>query len=133
MDQLIARQLINSGWLVANLCLVVTLLYYLHAEVRIDGWYAYARNKAAIALLILFSGETIVRAWSFFLLRFYAKGVDAWPIEQRYPVALTGAVIALAGTACAVRVFSPKEWGHWGWIVSMALAAAFMLFTYVWR
>lgn len=134
MDQLTARELINNGWFVISLCLVVVFGSFLIKEMRADGWYPKIRNQAAISLLIYFIGETLARGWTVLLLYKMSSGEDmivAYAVEQRYPLALVGAGISFVGAVCCVRVFSPEAWGHKAWLVVVAIAAAFMTTTYV--
>lgn len=132
MDQLTARELINNGWFILSLCLVVIFAGFLWKEMQEDGWYPRVRNRAALALLAYFTGETIARAWTVLLLSDYVRthGQGYWAIEQRYPIALVGAGISFVGAICCVRVFSPASWGHKAWLVVVAIAAIFMAMTY---
>lgn len=133
MDQLNARELINNGWFVISLSLVFMFAVFLVKEMKEDGWYSRVRNQAALSLLVYFVGETIARGWASLLLYKLQNGRDlvaTFAVEEQYPVALIGAAIAFIGAICCIRVFSPPRWGR-AWLLVVAVAGAFMIFTYV--
>lgn len=133
MDQLAARELINNGWFVISLCLVFVFGGFLWKEMRSDGWYVKLRNQAAISLLVYFLGETLARGWGALLLYKMTTGqqmIDAFAVEERYPIAMAGAAISFVGAICCVRVFSPPHWGHKAWLAVVAVAGIFMGITY---
>jgi hypothetical protein len=133
MDQLVARQLINNGWFITSLCLVVIFIAFLAKEMREDGWYGKLRNQAALALIVYFTGETVARLWGMLLLRQMAGGLpisDAFAIEEKYPIAMGAACLSFIGAICCVRIFSPPSWGHRGWLSVLGIAAVFLALTY---
>lgn len=136
MNQLAARELINNGWFIVSLCLVGIFVFFLITEMREDGWYAKLRNQAALALIVYFIGETLARGWAALLIAQYSGGAtfiqDVWDIEERYPIAMLGAAISFIGAICCVRIFSPPNWGHSGWLAVLAIASVFMLVTWWW-
>lgn len=130
MTALVIRQIINNALFVLDIALVAFIVRHLICEVRTGGLqYAYGRlgNQAALAILVHIVGLTMIRGWSALLLYYQGQGVDAWQIEQLYPIGIVGASIALIGMGCCIRIFSRQEWGNWGWIVSVAAAASFVI------
>lgn len=134
MNQLAARELINTGWLTTCACLVVIFIAFLVKEMQYDGWYPKIRNQAAIALLIYFCGETLARAWGALLLyKMTHAGQDLvtiFAVEERFPIAMIGAGISFFGALCCVRVFSPASWGHKAWLGVAIIAGLLMWATY---
>lgn len=126
---LAVRELVNAVLLVVDLSLVFVFVTFLRAEVKSQGWETL-RAKAAFALIIYFIGMTVVRAWGFTLL-WYEDINKAISLELGLPLTLVGTIIAMIGAILCVRVFSPKWWGPWGWLVTLALAAALGVFVYI--
>lgn len=130
MTALIIRQIVNNALLVLDLALIGFIVRHLISEVHTTGLkrtYARLGNQAALAILIHIVGLTMIRAWSALLLYYQGQGVDAWKIEQLYPIGIVGASIALIGMGCCIRIFSREEWGNWGWIGSVGAAAVFVI------
>lgn len=125
MTQMMARSMINDGWLIMSLTLTFIFGHYLSKKMRHDGWYASLDNQAAVSLFVYFAGESIARGWSVMLLWTYAHGGDAAAVESKYLVGLVGASVALVGAVCCVRIFAPDKWGFVGWITGPILAVAF--------
>lgn len=104
-------------------CLAVTIVVgaYLVREARVNPtWYLNWGNKGAVAIFIFMLGETVARGWGAALIIAYRQGFDLAALENQYPLAFVGAVIAYIGAVCKLRIFSPG-WADWIW-VSMALA-----------
>lgn len=129
MNQLLARSMINNGWVVVSICLLGIFAIYLVKEMLQDGWYSYVRNKAAIALLIYFTGEAGARLWTVVLLSKYIDKENAQSVERWYPLALGFACLSLVGAICCVRTFAPPSWGHRGWLFVVAAVGVTMLVT----
>lgn len=128
MTALTIRQVINNSLLVLDLALLIFIARHLYRETRLTGLQAaYNRlgNQAALSIFIHVIGLTMIRGWSALLLYYQGQGVDAWQIEQLYPVGVIGLFIALVGMGCCIRIFSRAEWGHWGWVLSSAAAMMF--------
>jgi hypothetical protein len=83
-------------------------------------WQGYcAENQAAIAILIVFAGESIIRGWVWFWRhQINAGNPTEW--MQNYPVLVIGVAMAIVGSLCVARNFSPPS-GH-GWIVAGVVA-----------
>lgn len=129
MNQLVARSMINNGWVVVSLCLVCIFAAYLVREMRTNGWYSYVRNRAAIALLVYFTGEAGARLWTVVLLSRYLDKTNAASVERWYPAALGFACLSLVGAVCCIRTFAPPWWGHSGWLGVVAVVGVTMLVT----
>lgn len=112
------RTIVAIAWAVLSLFLWIVLSVYLVGEVRNEGRYWYDRlgNKAAVAIWVYMLGETISRMWGAVLTAAVLSGADSGEIENRYPIALVGACVALVGILCKVRIFTPKGWGEWLWL-----------------
>lgn len=129
MNQLLARSMINNGWVIVSLCLVFIFATFLFKEMHENGWYAKIRNQAAISLLVYFVGESGARLWTVVLLSKYIDKTNALSVEKYYPLALCFAAVSLIGAICCIRTFSPPSWGHRGWLFVAAAVAVTMVLT----
>lgn len=130
MSYMLARQIINNGLFVLDIVLMAVIVHHLVREYCALGLRrAYNRlgNQAAFAVLVLMVGHIVIRGWAAALLWHYDRGVNPLEIEERYPVGLAGAALALVGMVCCVRIFSPYRWRNVIWPGSILLAAAFIV------
>lgn len=123
------REFVNAVLLVADLALIFVFAAFLWGEVSQRGWHTL-RSQAAKALLVYFTGMTVVRAWGFTLL-WYEDINQAVNRELALPISLMGTALAMVGALMCVRVFSPGWWGPWGWIVTAVLAIGLGTFVYI--
>jgi hypothetical protein len=124
-----AREVIAESLFVFDVGLLVFIAAHLRREFCLRGFRAArARlgNQAALAVGVHTVGLMIIRGWT--TLQFYLKGIGYNPVsvEEAYPVALTGLVIAVLGMACCIRIFSPRRWGNFGWILVFSAAIGFV-------
>lgn len=134
MNQLAARELVNNGWLVVCISLVIIFVAFLAKEMQENGWYGKLRNQAAIALTIYFMGEALARGWGAALLYQMSHGSsigDIFAVEEHYPVAMVGAIFSFFGALCCVRAFSPGSWGNKAWLGVALGSGLVMLATYM--
>lgn len=130
LSHILARQVINNTLFILDVVLAVFLVLYIIKEGRKRGWAeAYERLgvQAAMAVLVLQIGHIVLRGWSAVLLWYYANGRDALQIENKYPVALVGAILCVIGMLCCIRIFSRERWGHWGWVFAIVFGILFVI------
>lgn len=82
---------------------------------------SYYRRRAAIAMLLLIAGDTIIRgnvwAWRHFDLS------DKNPIISNGVT--VGVVLCIIGGTCALRHFSPESWGRAPWVLIPLISMVF--------
>lgn len=80
-----------------------------------------SKTKAAFGLLIVFSGEAIIRGWVWWWRHLLNEGEDVgW--MTGYPVLLIGAAVSATGILCVIRHFSPEAWQNKAWAFTLGLA-----------
>lgn len=128
---LTARELINTGLLIGDLCVVFVLLRMLSQEWKTAGWFRHAYNQAALALLIHFGGMSLTRAWAAMLLWQVERGGDIIAIENTYPISMFGAGLSFIGVLMVVKVFSPANWRSGrAWMIVLVLTGILTALTY---
>lgn len=78
-------------------------------------------TQGAIALSIMNGGDAIYRIWVWLLLRVYNDGSPSHWVREQWPLAMLASIMIVLGALCAIRVFSPRSWGHCGWLSCLAL------------
>lgn len=121
VENLSLRIALNASWTVVSACIAITVLYYLVPRLWEPGWYMTRANKAAIGLVFYYSGSAVARSWSIAFLMY--------PELARFtPWGIGGSLMALVGGLCILRIFSPANWGNWGWFITFILAGAAFIF-----
>ena len=126
------REAITQTLFVFDTVLCIILAHYIYRGRRIySNWWKQPQLHGAAALFVLIFGHLLVRGWGMALIIYYRRGGGIFDLENSYPVALIGTVIAVIGVCWFVRVISPPEWGERGWIgaslVSIALIGALQM------
>lgn len=121
MDQLLAREIINIGWSILNVALVVFFSFRVSEIIMERGFYNNPSNRVTIAFWVYFIGEAGYRIWIGGLL--LGIGADAGTIAGWWPWAFMMALISLAGGLCAIRVLTSSNL-TWFLIFLMVIAGA---------
>lgn len=117
------REVANGIWLWLNVAMSIVLWRHVFFKVRTEpSWYHSQGTQAAIALAFYFTGSTIMRSWVWILLLLERRGDDQAFIGDHVEVPLVAAALAITGSLCCVRVFSPGPWGRWFWIATGVLS-----------
>src|SRR4051812_15320232 len=72
-------------------------------------------TQGAIALAIMNGGDAAYRVWVWLVIRIYNDGNSNVWVRDQWPFAMIASVLIVLGGLCAIRVFSPRSWGHRGW------------------
>lgn len=128
MDQwtLLMREFVSSLWLAATLYFVFLFGRYWVVNRRLGDLYTV---RASLAFVIYFSGSLIARAWGWLNLRFLIDGPYPEVLNDSYPFVALCSIASLIGALWLTSIFSPKAWGHWGWIGAVLTAVAFLIVT----
>ncbi len=111
-------------------CMVLIFSRYFLAEIVSHG-FRRARLRAGIGLFVTMAGDLLTRGWAAAGRHFQNNDIHAaWMGQMPWALApLIGAIICAIGLLCLIRVFSPDEWGSWGWIVCAVVAIAATVFS----
>ena len=129
LQNLAIREQLNGGLLPLNLCLVGVIGMFLWHTWRRFGhdWTRIPGVRTACALFWIFAADAARAGFVWLILRMQNRGGTS---ELILHVANFGFVIAaFAGLIAILRcvyLFTPKAWGHWGWIGSAGVTAAFL-------
>lgn len=120
---LIWRENIALANVVLQACLTFVFVRYVWGEMQDGGWrWAVLRKdmviQAAIALAVLNAGDCLYRVWVWLLIRVYNDGQSNVWVKTQWPWAVLASMMIFVGALCAIRVFSPAKWRHWGWIAA---------------
>jgi hypothetical protein len=122
------RELIAQFLFIFDLALGAMLLHYLAEQARtFERWWRRPAAQAAMAILTLVLGQTMVRLWSIVIFAEYRHGVGIFDLENRYPMALLGTAIAVIGLCWCIRIFSPDKWREKGWIAACVVGLLFVI------
>lgn len=126
-------QAINGFWAVMATAIVLLFLAYLYREWR-EGrlefgwkvwWDAPIHIQLAFAIIVTHFGNAILRAVLWFWRYEYGHYTMNIPDGWLFAGVMTGAVIAVIGEVCIMRVVSRTWLGGWPWISAILAAAAF--------
>jgi hypothetical protein len=126
---LIIREWFNGGLVPLNLCLVVVTTMFLWDTLQAHGrgWTRQPGVSSACALWWIFAADAIRAVFVWVILRQQNRGL---PIVDFAELANFGfmiaALISLAATLRCIFLFTPKAWGHWGWVGSALITCAFL-------
>lgn len=82
------------------------------------------RTQAAISILVLITGETVLRGWFWLWQRQLNDGLSIeW--MSAWPVVPIGLAIEMVGVLCLIRVFQPDHWHRFTWL-GVGLSAAML-------
>lgn len=126
---LILREWANAAFFILCVCFAVTLARFLWWEIKINGWKNRLRIDAAIALLILSTGEGLTRAVVWLVLKIRNTGGSTAFAEETSMLFFIAASIGAVGMVRCIAVFSPNHCGQLTWIVSSLLAIGFVLMS----
>lgn len=120
---LTVREMIAETLFALDLVFGIILLHYVWTRSRdYTRWWKYRHIQGAVAILVLISGHLIIRFWSIAIFVDVRRGGNVFDLENRYPVALIGTIIAVIGLCWAIRIFSPDSWGEKSWMAALAFA-----------
>lgn len=128
-DTALAREVVAETLFIFDLALASFIAIHLFREIRKRGIrLAWTRlgNRAALAVGVHMTGLAVIRGWStaMYWMRFH--GIDPAPIDNAFQIPLFGLSLAAVGMAGCIRIFSPAEWGEWGWVVTFMVVALFI-------
>lgn len=104
-----AREAVNIGLFLSNICILFILSGVLLGEMRKAGWLNYPYNQAALVVAIYFIGMSLARLWGIVLLHTMRTGQDLVSLENTYPINFGGSIIAWVGTIAMIYVFAPEK------------------------
>ena len=116
--------LVNGVWFSLSVCLLFVFARY----VWINRSRGYSELQAAISISIYFTGVSLSHGWVWWWRHHNNAGISAEWMND-WPVLPLGVLLAAFGLLCMIRVFTPLEWGNWGWIGS-ALATGLLLILF---
>lgn len=126
---LVLREWTNAAFFILCACFAVTLIRFLWWEIKYNGWRNRLRIDAAIALLILSTGEGLTRAVVWLVLKIRNIGGGTAFAEETSMLFFVAAIIGAIGMVRCIAVFSPAHCGQWPWITSSLLAVGFILLS----
>lgn len=128
--------MLNGFWAVLALSVTVLFVAYLWREARTSGFKFRAwwhgdmpiNMQLAVAIVVVHAGNFGVRGILWFWR--YVEGTGGMYAPTALIALLAAAsVVAIIGELCIMRVVSRAWLGSWPWLVSVLLAAAFVLAT----
>lgn len=127
-------EVINGVLSALSLGVLVIFARYFLIEMKVHG-FKRTRMGAGIAVTVMSFGEFSTRSWTW-AIRYLQNthGSSEWLSSLPWSlIPIAGALIEAVGLLCMIRVFSPDEWGHSGWEVVAAIAAAAVLASWILR
>lgn len=127
MTDLFWRENVSLANAVLQLCLAVVFLRLIWVQWKVCGWRSLWQDQVsqgAIALAVMNIGSSVYRIWIWLILRVFNDGNSPIWFKAQWPLVLVASVMVVAGSLCAIRVFSPDRWRHWGWIGAALLTGA---------
>lgn len=115
MTYLMALQILNGFLATTAICGAFVFLRYLwiaHNE-------SYNELRPVIALLCVWIGVTVLRSPTFIQLTMANANL---PTNEYISIVFIGGIIEEVAFLCCIRVFAPREWGHWSWIATLTIA-----------
>jgi len=113
--------------LLSSLCLCIVVIFsrYIATEIYLRG-RGRMRLRAAIGIAVMAGGFAVMLGAAAFGRHHEEAGESVrWMMQPPWVVIPgTGAFVAAIGLLCLIRVFSPDEWGRWGWVVCAGIALA---------
>lgn len=108
-------------------CVVIIFGRYIIFEVFNNG-IRRVRLRAAIGISVASFGEVVTRGSAGIGRHLENIGSSMrWMLDPPWGfIPLVGATITAIGLLCLIRVFSPDEWGKWGWIACAIIALSVM-------
>lgn len=113
---------LNGGFFVLSLCAFLIFGHYIWTHRR----FGYRVLQPALALSCIFAGETFLRAYLWYIRDHINSGIN---LNADPMLVASSSGLAAIGVLCAIRVFSPEEWGNKAWVTSSVLAGLFMIIT----
>ncbi len=99
---------------------------YIVKEVAANG-YNRTRLQAAIAIIVTFFGDAVIRGWVWHWRRLESAGrPNEW--MEHHPMLVVGLGVEILGIICVIRVFAPDHWGRNIWLVSTLIAVGVTTF-----
>jgi hypothetical protein len=124
MTHWVIREWMNAVALALSLCMVWRFFW-----VIVDTPIGRPRRDAAIALFVVFSGESLRAGWAWLAL---ASQNKRWPIAQFVQESWLVGVIAIGtimvGAICCIRVFSDPD-NTTGGLGAIAIAFIFLMIS----
>jgi uncharacterized membrane-anchored protein len=111
MDKSVVLQAINGYLAVTAIFGAVIFWRYIYYNRHIG----YKELRPAIAILVMFLGEVVLRLPQFFARTIVNAGVH---IDQPSITLMLGGAVVEVAFLCIVRVFSPEKWGYWSWLTT---------------
>ena len=112
-------------------CLGLTAFYWSYLLRRWRAGYRYNELKIGLAMWVYVLGDTIIRApvWYFRHLDNGGQPITRAQSDLFWEIATIGAVFAIIGGLCALRVSAPERMGWWPWVGTAVLALCFASFA----
>lgn len=133
-DNLIIHEWLNGGLLPLNLSLLLAIGHTLYLTRRIHGrgWTWVPGIPTACALWWIFFADGLRAGLVWLTLRQQNEGGSFITIDgtTTYFYILAAAIGVLASLRC-IYLFTPKEIGHLGWIVSAISTVTFVVFSHL--
>jgi hypothetical protein len=125
ISQLIVREWANCVITALTLCLCWRFFW-----VMVETDRSLPKHRAAIALCVIFLGETLRSSWAWLALAAQNKHWAIFPVVQNsYELVIAATSIMLVGTLCCLRVFASPAGAHGGWVSAVVMVAAFLMLT----
>ena len=127
MNEWIWRENVALAHAIVQGALALVFIRLLLAQVRLGGFrslWADQISQGAIAFSLLFVGECLYRFWVWLVLRHFNDGDTSALTLSQWPFIVLSSCLVLAGSWCAIRVFSPDTWRYLGWAIAAVLAIA---------
>jgi hypothetical protein len=126
---LLLRQIITEILFSFDVILAIILVRYLMYQRNVQEgtrWLFWPHIQGAFALLVLTIGHCFTRLWSIGTFVYMRHGGSIFELEEAFPLALIGTAVAVVGLCWIIRVLTPTSWGERGWMLALALTAAFV-------
>lgn len=133
LSNLVIREWLNGGLLPLNLCLCFVIARFLWDAWRMwgAGWTHAPGVRGACALFWIFAADAARAGFVWIILRTQNRHLSSRLVEQISNIGfMIAALVALLAILRCIYVFTPKTWGHRGWVFSACLTAAFLALSH---
>ncbi len=129
----VIREWLNGGLLPLNLCLCFVIARFLRDAWQLVGWGMTREPgvRGACALFWIFAADAARAGFVWIILRTQNRHLSAAAIEQISNIGfMIAAAVGLLAILRSIYIFTPKAWGHRGWIFSACITAAFLALSH---
>lgn len=98
--------------------------------------YKRVRMQLALSFAAFMAGEYVTSGWSFAIRFIENRGnrVPDWMSDEPFIyLPIFGGTLQVISAVCLIRILTPNEWGHRGWIAAALYSVLWSTFWILWR